>query len=303
MAQISRRGFMGASTAVMSHGLAIQGGFRGKLCFFSKHLPNQDWRGLAKSVREMGFDGIDLTVRRRGHVHPERAAEDLPKAVAAIRAEGLQVPMITTELLSPSDPTARPILSTGGKLAISFFKPGYYKYDFADVRKELEKAGQQLRDLVELAAQCGVQTGYHNHSSYLGAPVWDIATLIDTLDPKWAGYYFDVRHAVVEGGGAGWKIATHLVAPRLKMIAIKDFFWEKTTKGWEERNCPLGQGMVDWPAYFAILARAGFHGPVSLHLEYDIAGSTSAAIEQNTIAAAQTDLSFLKSRIREAYGA
>ena len=43
---------------------------------------------------------------------PERAAEDLPKAVAAIRAEGLEVPMITTALVAADDPTAVPILST-----------------------------------------------------------------------------------------------------------------------------------------------------------------------------------------------
>ena len=55
---------------------------------------------------------------------PQRAAEDLPKAVAAIRAEGLEVPMITTELVSGDDPTAAPILSTAAKLSIPFIEAG-----------------------------------------------------------------------------------------------------------------------------------------------------------------------------------
>src|SRR5687767_37451 len=66
-------------------------------CFFSKHLAELDWKDLGKAVKDAGFDGVDLTVRAGGHVLPERA-EDLPKAIEAIRAAGVSVPMITTEL-------------------------------------------------------------------------------------------------------------------------------------------------------------------------------------------------------------
>jgi len=281
---------------------ASRGPYRGKLCFFSKPLPEMDWRRLAQSVKRVGFDGIDLTVRQGGHVLPERAAEDLPKAVAIIREEGLDVPMITTALISADDPTARPILSTAGKLGITFFKAGYYLYDFIDVRKELQKAGEEFRGLVELAKQCGMQAGFHNHSEYIGAALWDIATFMEPLDPKWAGYYFDPRHAVAEGGAGAWKTATHLVSTRLKMVAVKDFYWEKTAKGWQDTNCPLREGMVDWKYFFSVLAQVGFQGPISVHLEYDIPGSTTAAKEDNTLAAAQHDLEFLKARLREAYG-
>ncbi|HEY3130586.1 MAG TPA: sugar phosphate isomerase/epimerase family protein [Acidobacteriota bacterium] len=308
-AHLSRRNFL-ITTAVAAAGTSLAASrtepsasdhpFTGRLCFFSKHLPDMDPRRLAENVKNAGFNGIDLTVRKRGHVLPEKAVQDLPKAVAAIRAEGLEVPMITTELLSAADPTARPILSTAGRLGIPFLKPGYYRYEFVDVRKELEKAGNEFRGLVELAKESSIQVGYHNHAGYVGAPVWDMARIIDGLDPRWAGYYFDVRHSVVEGGDAGWKIAANLIAPRLKMIAVKDFYWEKTSRGWGQHNCPLGEGMVDWKQYFGVLARTGFRGPVSLHFEYDIPG-TGATLEDNTLAAARRDLQFVKARLQEAY--
>jgi sugar phosphate isomerase/epimerase len=60
--------------------------------------------------------------------------------------------------------------------------------------------------------------------------------------------------------------------------------------------------MVDWTAYFTALARGGFHGPVSLHLEYDIEGATPAARRENTLAAAARDLAFLKKHLAAAYG-
>lgn len=276
--------------------------FAGTLCLFSKPLPGMDWRHLAKAVKSLGFGGIDLTVRPEGHVLPERAEEDLPKAVGIIREEGLEVPMISTALTSASDATARPILSTAAKLSIPFFKPGYYQYQLVDVRRELAEAGEQFRGLVAMAGELGIQAGYHNHEEYIGAPVWDMASVIEPLDARWAGFYFDARHATAEGGVGGWKIALNLVMPRLKMVAVKDFRWVKTTKGWQDLNCPLGEGTVDWKYVFNQLAEAGFHGPISLHLEYEFPGATPAEREQSVLQAAGHDLDFLKARVREAYG-
>jgi sugar phosphate isomerase/epimerase len=277
---------------------APRGPFAGKLCFFTKPLPEMDWRRLSRSVRQLGFDGLDLTVRPGGHVLPEKAAEDLPRAVGTAREEGLDVPMITTALTSANDPTARPVLSTAGKLGIPYFKAGYSLYEHKDVRGELARAGRDFRGLVELATECGVQAGFHNHSEYVGAALWDYATFIEPLDPKWAGYYFDARHATAEGGAGAWKTAVHLVKSRLKMMAIKDFAWAKTARGWQDANCPLGEGMVDWPYVLGELC-PGFQGPISLHMEYEVPGATTAEREQNILAAAARDLEFLKARLKE----
>jgi sugar phosphate isomerase/epimerase len=270
-------------------------------CLFSKHLPALDALSLARAVKSLGFAGVDLTVRPGGHVDPERAAADLPRFLETVRAEGIQVPMITTALVSASEPTARPILETAGRQGVAYFKPGYYRYEFADARKELERTAVALRGLAELSAQCGVVLGFHNHAGYVGGPVWDVVPILDGLDPRWTGYYFDVRHAVVEGGDGGWRSALSAVAPRLKMIAVKDFFWEKGPKGWQQRNCPLGQGMVDWKAFYAAIARSPFRGPVSLHLEYEVPGATAAAKQDATLAAAARDLAVLKAGLAEAY--
>ncbi len=302
---MKRREFLsataGATMAAMTKPAESAGTFRGTLCLFSKHLPEMNWNELARATKGAGFAGVDLTVRTAGHVLPGRAKEDLPKAVAAIREEGLEVPMITTWLISASDSTAEPILRAAGELRIPYFKPGYYSYRYVDVRKEIARAGVEFRGLADLARSHDVQCGYHNHEGLVGGPVWDFAPIIEALDPKWAGYYFDIRHATAEGGAGGWKSATNLAMSRLKMIAIKDCYWGKTGGRWKTINCPLGQGMVDWKYYFKALAHAGYHGPVSLHLEYEIPGRTRSEREANTLAAAERDLAFLKAGLREAY--
>jgi sugar phosphate isomerase/epimerase len=255
-------------------------------CLFSKHLPELDWGDLGRAVKDAGFEGVDLTVRSQGHVLPERAADDLPRAIEAITAHGVKVPMITTELTAASAPTARPILQAAVKSGVRYFKTGYWRFSSSpDVRAQVAAAGVALEGFAALARECGIELGFHNHAAYIGGPLWDIAPAMDRVDARWAGYYFDPRHAVAEGGGGAWKAATHLVAPRLKMLALKDCRWLKSPKGWVIEDCPLGEGMVDWAWVGKAMQEARFSGPISLHLEYEIPAGTT-----HTLAAARRDL-------------
>ena len=289
---IGRPGDAGAAT---QQAPAAPGPRGPAFCFFSKHLPDLNWGDLGRAVKDAGFDGVDLTVRPNGHVLPERASDDLPRALEAIRAHGVSVPMVTTDLTSPGDPRAKPLLKTAASHGVRYFKTGYWHYTpSGDVRGQLVTVGEALRGLAALAQEYGIEMGFHNHAGYVGAALWDIAPAIDRLDAKWAGYYFDPRHAVAEGGGGAWKAATALVSARLKMVAVKDFFWEKTAKGWGIHDCPLGEGMVDWTAVGAALGGAKFAGPISLHLEYDIPGATPQERTRRTLDAAIKDLAFAR---------
>jgi sugar phosphate isomerase/epimerase len=268
--------------------------------FFSKHLPDLNWTDLAAATIDMGFDGIDLTVRSKGHVAPERVAEELPRALDAIRAKGTSVSMITTELTSASHPTANAIFAAAGKAGIKLAKVGYWRYALKDVRAEVAAMGSDLAGLAQLAKQHGVTIGIHNHQSNIGASVWDIAPQIDKLDAQAIGYYFDPRHALMEGGGVVWKTATLLALPRMKMISVKDAFWEKGPKGWVAQHCPMGEGMVDWPWFATTIANSMFAGPVSLHVEYKIPGATPEELRRNMMSAAKRDLEFTKRQFAEA---
>jgi sugar phosphate isomerase/epimerase len=288
---MTRRDFLAAARAAQ---LTMQAAAaKPQLCIFSKHMASLNYQDLGKEAKRIGFDGVDLTVREKGHVLPTRAAEDMPRAVEAIREAGLSVPMITTNLVSPSDPTARPILSTAARLKVPYFKPGYSYYRNASVEKTVEQVRTATAGLVELGREYGTEAGYHNHSgSYVGAAIWDTRSMISTMDPRWIGYYFDPAHATIEGGLGGWKISLDLVLPRLKMVALKDFYWEKTGGKWKLTWCPLGEGMVDWQTVFAAFARVKFTGPISLHVEYPT---------QDEMAAIGRDFEFMKKQTQAAY--
>jgi L-ribulose-5-phosphate 3-epimerase len=286
---------------------AAAGGGGLRFCFFSKHLSDLNVGDLASAVIDMGYDAIDLTVRPGGHVLPEKVADDLPRALDTIRTKGTAVAMITTGLVSPTEPTARSILQAAAKAGIKLVKPGYWKYTLKDVRGEIASMAKDVAGLAALAKEYGVELGVHNHTGYIGASIWDLAPHMDTLDARSVGYYFDPRHAVVEGGGVGWKTATLLVGPRLKMIAVKDFYWEKDAKAnssggaWKIKSCPIGEGMVDWPWFASAIVAAKFAGPISQHFEYEIPGASKAEVAKNTMAAGKRDLAFIRQRFAEVH--
>jgi sugar phosphate isomerase/epimerase len=298
MKSITRRDLTraGLTTAMaLAGGRAFASPNRPPLCLFSKHLPKLNYTDLAHTVKQMGFDGVDLTVRQGGHVLPERAAVDLPRAVETIRAQNLAVPMITTGLTSPSDPAARPTLSTAGRLGVAFFKLGYWQYPgTGSIESRIAEVRHDVEGLLTIAKEHGVAAGFHNHSgSYVGAAVWDTRAIIGEMDPRWIGFYFDPCHATAEGGVGGWQISLRMALARIKMAAIKDFYWEKRGGKWKMVMCPLGEGMVDWPKFFSILAAARFTGPISLHMEYEPPDETAAIAR---------DFAFLRNQVDAAYG-
>jgi len=114
---IKRREFLSALTAaglslplgqLYSAGSGDDGGkMHQDVCIFSKHLQFlPDYKAMAALAAEVGFDGIDLTVRPGGHVLPENVEIDLPRAITAAGNAGLKVPMIVTKITGADEKKA-----------------------------------------------------------------------------------------------------------------------------------------------------------------------------------------------------
>jgi len=157
---ISRRQFIGAGSAaaalapVMMRGAAAAETDKKAplVCVFSKHLQFLDYEELADTCKKLALDGVDLTVRHKGHVEPETVAEDLPRAVEAIRKRGLDVPMITTNLRSGDAPEAEAILKAASGLGIRYFRVGGHRYDpHGNPWERLDRFADELKSLAALA--------------------------------------------------------------------------------------------------------------------------------------------------------
>ncbi len=267
-------GFLGGA----SRTAAAETAAKPPVCVFSKHLQFLDYPALAKTCREIGVDGVDLTVRGGGHVEPARVDRDLPAAVEAVRTEGLDVPMITTSLNDGADADARPILEAASKLGIRYCRVGGLKYDAdGEILPQLAAAAEKLGRLAALAAEFGISLGYHNHSGMLniGAPVWDAHRIFEQVASPHLGANLDLGHALVEGAFGDWQITLRLIRSHVKMMAVKDFVWEKNRPRWVK----LGEGILPGVEMLNIMRDGNFAGPVSMHFEYRVA-SNEAMIEE-----------------------
>lgn len=261
--------------------------FTPRVHLFSKHIQFLDYPAMAKAAREMGFDGLDLTVRPRGHVEPENVATDLPKAVEAIQSQGLAFELMTTAITDPLDPTSQLALQTAAKLGLSHYRMGYFRFpdEAASWTGFLDECRPRLLQLAELNQSLGIHGAYQNHagSRYVGAYIPDLLYLLDGLDSRWIGSQYDIRHATVEGGHA-WPLGLRFIAPYIQTIVVKDFFWESSQGSQKLRNVPLGEGVVDFATYFQQLRQLDVQPVVSLHAEYDLGGaqrgSDSVSIDQ-----------------------
>lgn len=131
----------------------------------------------------------------------------------------------------------------------------------------------RIQALATLNEELGLVGCYQNHAGLLvGASLWEIWQILQGSDPKRFGVQYDIRHATVEGG-LSWPNGFRLVSDRIQTLAIKDFKWMNNEGGAELVNTPVGEGMVDFKRYFALLKETSLDAPVSLHFEYDIGGA------------------------------
>ena len=286
---VSRREWLAAiaASAALSRAQDNPAGGPLKICVFSKHFQWTDVNEAAAMAKQIGFDGIDLTVRKAGHVLPENVERDLPKAVEIIRKEGLTVPMITAEIIDAKTPHAESILRTASGLGIHDYRWGGYTYTYErPIADQLEEMKPRVAGLAQLNEKYKMCAMYHTHSGLrqVGAPIWDLWYVMKDMDPRWVGINYDIGHATVEGGYGGWVDSAHLVRKHMRGVALKDFKWGINAKGvWAPQWCASGEGMVNFAGFFEILKTQKFSGPVQLHFEYPGLGGADGGKPKLTI--------------------
>ena len=278
---ISRRDFMKISGAGLVSSAFVRPTIKKNelsVHVFSKHLQSFNYNEMSSFASEVGFDGIDLTVRPGGHVLPERVSQDLPSAVENIRNAGLSIDMITTNVKDANDPIQKRVLEVASELGIRYYRMAYFAYPELSkgttIIESLKKFSDETGALSKLNKKLNIVGCYQNHSgkNLVGSNIWEIWKLLSESDQNFSGVQYDIRHATVEGGES-WENGIHLINQNIKTIALKDFKWGKVDNDWKIINTPIGEGMVDFKKYFSLLKSYKILVPASLHFEYSLGGA------------------------------
>lgn len=279
--QLNRRHFVAGTTAAL--GAAVLPGALAnastetqtkpyEFCAFIKFIQDLSYEELAVTLKEIGFDGAEVTVRKGGYIAPESAADELPKLAEVFKQHDLKINILTTNIVKVDSPNTKAILKTAADLKIERYRMGFCRYDLkASIRPQLESFQPQFNELAALNREMGVSAIYQNHAGgkYVGSTFWDLLHLLKDIPRKEIGCIFDIRHAVAEGSGA-WPVYYDIVKPHLAALSVKDSKWvpkDKKSKRLKLAHCALGEGQVDLK-FFKQFKKDFENALVTLHIEY-----------------------------------
>jgi sugar phosphate isomerase/epimerase len=255
----------------------------GKVDIYSRHLqwlrsPDE----VAKATLEMGFNGVDVTVRPYpGHVDPARVKTDLPPFVKTLREHGLLVRTITAPITDADSPYAEDILRAASELDIRRYWWGIFHYqDGKPIMEQLDALKPRVAKLAALNERYGVAAMYHLYagSHEVGGPVWDMLYLLRDFDPKHVGLHYDTAHMMSAGDLGTWRTNLRVAGPYVLGVSLKDSVITKLQDGrWSPTYVPLGEGEIELPDLIEILREIHFDGPVEIQAEYQLGGAQDAA--------------------------
>jgi L-ribulose-5-phosphate 3-epimerase len=258
-----------------------------KVDIYSRHL---QWLRSADEVAdaaiEMGFDGVNLTVRPYpGHVDPDNVATELPPFVNTLRKRGLLVRSITTNISDADSPNAATILATAASLGVTHFWWGTYRYELRKpIFEQLDALKPRVARLAALSEKHEMTAAYHTYSmpGQVGSVMWDLLYLLSEFDPKFVGFHYDTGHEAHHINGM-WEVNLRAAGRYIAALAVKDYAPEQNPgfngaagNAWRTRSVPLGTGLVDLPRIAAALTDLHFAGPIEIQAEYPNGGADSA---------------------------
>lgn len=251
-----------------------------KVHLFSKHLQFLDIKNAAEMAAEMGFDGLDLTVRPKGHVLPENVETDLPKAIQDIKAGGSTCEMMATAISDVDSEYDLKVIKTAAKEGIKYYRANWFRYHKdRSMEESIDFYQKKVKQLCKANRKHNIIGCYQNHAgTKIGASYWEVHELLEKVNSDYFGTQYDIRHATVDSG-LSWSNGLKLLKDSIKTIVLKDFKWGKVNGKWKVVNVPMGEGMVDFDAYFKLLKSYNLQPPVSLHCEYPLGGAEKGKYE------------------------
>jgi sugar phosphate isomerase/epimerase len=317
---MDRRGFISSGAAALGAASFATGALgqaaparKLKIDAYSRHLQwLRDPSQVAEAVLEMGFDGLDVTVRPYpGHVDPAKVRTELPRFVETIRRNGLQVVQIACPINDADTPHAEAILDTAASLGIRHYWGGNWQYDQSrPPMAQLDALKPRVERLVALNRKYDANFMSHTRTgpATVGNAIWDALYLMRDFDPRHVSLHWDSGHSSLAGANNTWALNLRAAGPYVGGISIKDELLEGPITGaasegdrppgaapgppgggaggagqgggasnpWRVKYVPLGQGYVNLPLLARVLREIDFAGPVEIQAEYPLGGAENA---------------------------
>lgn len=232
-----------------------------------KYTPEQ----MAQTLDEIGLD-LEVTLRKQGHITPEKAPDELPPMAAALAKKNRRILWLALDTVRPDEPHWEKAIRTAKQLGVPQYRHRGFRYAAGKpLKAQIANFHSMAKEFAAANKEIGIGAVYQIHAGaqMAGSAAWDLDLILGDIDPKLFGVAFDTRHVMVEQGQA-WPTAVQLLAPRTTALCVKSFKWE----GDQVVEVPLGQGRVKKAIVDQVMAAHGGPLPMCIHIEHfkDAAG-------------------------------
>ncbi|WP_421110203.1 sugar phosphate isomerase/epimerase family protein [Streptomyces sp. NEAU-S77] len=238
-------------------------------------LPGEE---LGKLVAGLGFSGAEVPVRDSAHVTPAEAERLLPVFAAQLRAEGVEVISVASDL-------GEPVFAACGAAGVPMIRvmaelgPDGYAASVRRVRQRLEAAAP-------LAERYGVRVGVQPHHGRFVSSALGVLDLLDGLPVEHFQVVWDAAHDALAGDDP--RVTLPLVAGRLGIVNLKNALYVAADPvdgsvggNWKPWFVPGREGLSNWSVILGQLAELGYAGPVCLSGQYS---DPSVPVEERLVA-------------------
>jgi len=128
----------------------------------------------------------------------------------------------------------------------------------------IEELGRRMSEIGKRAGDLGIMVVYHNHMGALGEAPDEVARVLEASDERQVKLLLDTAHWQQGGGDPAAGMRKH--AGRTRVLHLKDLVPADDPRR-PYKFVELGEGRVDFPAFFAVLAETKWSGWAIVELD------------------------------------
>ena len=239
-----------------------------ELALFVKPWKDLALPDLARHVRALGFDLIELPVRPGFPVEPDNIERDLPAAVKTLGDHGVRILNVTADMALDDERLYAACAAAGVRMNRVMFRQGDMDYFSAEA-----DARRQLDSALPLCQRYGIQIGVQNHSGRF-VPVNEMGmyNLVKDYDTRYVAAVWDPAHNALEGMNSD--SALEALSPYLCVVNLKNAYWrrisgpEAAEAEWQIYWTSGSQGRASWRQVIDKVKAIGCTGPICFSAEY-----------------------------------
>lgn len=258
-----------------------------KYCVTTVCLPEMDMVEQARFLQRLGYDGMELRVRRvseetrkkspsfwgyhRNDITPEIFAQKAPEIRHVLNDHGLALAGIASSVPCTDIEQTQRLLEGAAAVSAPFIRVGASgPWDGRKTWHQLygETVAGYAR-VVELARGTGVKIVLEIHNGTIHPSASLALRIVEHFDPRFVGVIYDVNNLIRDGLETP-AIAFELLGPYLAHVhagahrPVPNPPDEHGTVRWEWQGCRLGEGLLHFPTLLALLHQHGYQGFISV---------------------------------------